>query len=480
MTLPAGAQTCALTVGRSLDLAGGEATILGLKVECRTPLVWAATGDVIEWPASSDGTVTILADQPGVLATVRDADGKPVMGEIRGWTLTAYWQVRGPGGVAYRERTFMAPQPGVTLDLDLLPATTVVEQATVTYAASGAYPVQQVTLTGHLAYTLPVGAPADQVISVVFTQDGTGGHTVTYGGSPVAVTATAGASTLVEFFHDGAAWEVRTTPASGDGWQSDKTVLTPVTADVTPAGGTVAGELIGYRNVSATAKLVAGFSVAAGAGIVLEWTGTSWARAADLPALMAAAVAHVWAFGQPDGPITAAVPSNDAALSLIPGDTTGLWVYAAGKLSSKTTTPGTVTWATARDSWTLQVDYSVASNMSCIYGGRSANGGAAGRVYHGVLIAGTSLAWFVSYGSALAKSDNATYTVPLAATLKLVTTKIDATHWTMEASINGTVIATCTFTATLAAYAYQGDLAHIMPGGNTNTACTADNLTLTV
>lgn len=171
MTLPAGAQTCTLTVGRSLDLAGGEATILGLKVECRTPLVWAATGDVIEWPASSDGTVTILADQPGVLATVRDADGKPVMGEIRGWTLTAYWQVRGPGGVAYRERTFMAPQPGVTLDLDLLPATTVVEQATVTYAQTlhfglasiadngdGTLDLSGSLITDHLDGTLTIGA----------------------------------------------------------------------------------------------------------------------------------------------------------------------------------------------------------------------------------------------------------------------------------------------------------------------------------
>ena len=65
------------------------------------------------------------------------------------------------------------------------------------------YPVQQVTLTGNLAYTLPAGAPADQVISVVFTQDATGGHTVTYGGQPVSVDPAPGASTEVEFWPGG-------------------------------------------------------------------------------------------------------------------------------------------------------------------------------------------------------------------------------------------------------------------------------------
>ena len=71
---------------------------------------------------------------------------------------------------------------------------------------SAVYPVQQVALTGNLAYALPIDAPNDQVVSVVFTQDGTGGHTVTYGGVPVTVDLTAGASTLVELW-----------PASGGG-----------------------------------------------------------------------------------------------------------------------------------------------------------------------------------------------------------------------------------------------------------------------
>ena len=69
---------------------------------------------------------------------------------------------------------------------------------------SAVYPVQQVALTGNLAYALPIDAPNDQVVSVVFTQDGTGGHTVTYGGAPVTVDLTAGASTLVEVWPSGA------------------------------------------------------------------------------------------------------------------------------------------------------------------------------------------------------------------------------------------------------------------------------------
>lgn len=46
-------------------------------------------------------------------------------------------------------------------------------------ARPAVYPVQQVTLTGNLAYTLPADAPTNQVVSVVFTQDGVGGRTAT-------------------------------------------------------------------------------------------------------------------------------------------------------------------------------------------------------------------------------------------------------------------------------------------------------------
>lgn len=82
-------------------------------------------------------------------------------------------------------------------------------------ASSAAYPIQQVTLTAPLAYTLPVGAPTDQVISIVFTQDGTGGHTVTYGGTPVTVDTAAGAVTTVELHPAGAGYVVRYSTAAG-------------------------------------------------------------------------------------------------------------------------------------------------------------------------------------------------------------------------------------------------------------------------
>lgn len=67
---------------------------------------------------------------------------------------------------------------------------------------SGGYPVQQVTLTADLAYTLPVGAPTDQVIGVVFTQDVIGGHTVTFAGSIDAAQAPIRSTgvTIVEFY----------------------------------------------------------------------------------------------------------------------------------------------------------------------------------------------------------------------------------------------------------------------------------------
>ena len=67
--------------------------------------------------------------------------------------------------------------------------------------------VEQITLTAPLAYTLPTGLPSGVVHSVVFTQDNTGGHTVTCGGDPVTVDTTAGASTRIELW-----------PVSGGGW----------------------------------------------------------------------------------------------------------------------------------------------------------------------------------------------------------------------------------------------------------------------
>ena len=65
--------------------------------------------------------------------------------------------------------------------------------------------VTALTLTAPLALTVPAGFPAGQVYRVTLTQDGTGGHTVTYGGSPVTVDTTAGAQTEVELWPNGTA-----------------------------------------------------------------------------------------------------------------------------------------------------------------------------------------------------------------------------------------------------------------------------------
>ena len=69
--------------------------------------------------------------------------------------------------------------------------------------------VKQITLTAPLALTVPAGFPAEQVYRVVFTQDGVGGHTVTYGGGAVTVDLAAGASTTVELHPVGAGYMVR-------------------------------------------------------------------------------------------------------------------------------------------------------------------------------------------------------------------------------------------------------------------------------
>ena len=70
-------------------------------------------------------------------------------------------------------------------------------------AKADAGDVAQITLTGDLALTIPEGHPAGQVYRCAITQTA-GGHTVTYDSKTVAVDLTAGATTLVEIWPDGA------------------------------------------------------------------------------------------------------------------------------------------------------------------------------------------------------------------------------------------------------------------------------------
>ena len=91
----------------------------------------------------------------------------------------------------------------VALELGSAATTAATDYAT---AAQGdkadAADVGQITLTSNLALTIPEGFPTGQVYRATITQT-TGGHAVTYGGSPVTVDTTAGASTLVELWPDG-------------------------------------------------------------------------------------------------------------------------------------------------------------------------------------------------------------------------------------------------------------------------------------
>ena len=102
-------------------------------------------------------------------------------------------------------------------------------------ALADATTVEQVTLTAPLAYTLPAGTPAGVVHRVVFTQNGTGGHTVTYDGQPVTVALTAGASTTVEFWPGGAVVYPGASAPSAGGSVDLVTLTTPAQAIVMPA-----------------------------------------------------------------------------------------------------------------------------------------------------------------------------------------------------------------------------------------------------
>ena len=149
MALPAGAATATITAGGSTDVAGDPGTISALTVAPEQRLVWAATGAAIETVAAvgTAGSVTILADQAGVLASSTVA-GQPVLVEVREWALVARWTVTIGTEVRRHVRRFAAPASGVTLDLDLLPAHGVVPPATITYAQSLAFGLAAITDNG--------------------------------------------------------------------------------------------------------------------------------------------------------------------------------------------------------------------------------------------------------------------------------------------------------------------------------------------
>ena len=121
---------------------------------------------------------------------------------------------------------------------------------------------------------------------VAFTQDGTGGHTVTYGGDPVTVDTTAGASTLVEVWPGGSVvYPGAATPIAGfyvrdngDGtYTLTDTPPVDTTAPTVPAGltATATGETTVDLSWSASTDAVGvtGYEYRIGAGPAVDAGG---------------------------------------------------------------------------------------------------------------------------------------------------------------------------------------------------------------
>ena len=148
--------------------------------------------------------------------------------------------------------------------------------------------VQQVALTSNLIYTIPEGTPSGIVHRVVFTQDGTGGHTVTYGGQPVTVDLTAGASTTVEVWPGGDA-----SPVGEEGLgiavrsPGNPLYVATETARIAPTLHPITEHLDYFRNI----LIVDGvniYAVYSLVGSTFEWHksvngGLDWAKVGDLP-----------------------------------------------------------------------------------------------------------------------------------------------------------------------------------------------------
>lgn len=131
--------------------------------------------------------------------------------------------------------------------------------------------VRQVALTSNLIYTIPEGTPSGIVHRVVFTQDGTGGHTVTYDDVPLTIDTTAGATTLVEVWPGG---KVAYPGATGSGSLDTEAAQDVVGAMVTAAGGT-------YDDGAGTITLPAG------AGEMVEASQEVMNALSNLPATVA-------------------------------------------------------------------------------------------------------------------------------------------------------------------------------------------------
>ena len=124
MALPAGALTATVTVGGSVGIAGTSAVVSDFTVALDLPaagrqspgLVWAATGEAVNSFAETGvaGAITVLADQPGVLAS-STVNGSPALVEVRGWPLVARWRVTSGGDSRWHTRRLAAPTAGTNV-----------------------------------------------------------------------------------------------------------------------------------------------------------------------------------------------------------------------------------------------------------------------------------------------------------------------------------------------------------------------------
>lgn len=290
MSYPAGVQTVTLRLGSSFDSAGTLASITGHVMPMMGAgadhLVWTATGQTyakvrtaLEWD-DAEKVAYAVVPHPSQ-AGWKDQ----TQASFSGWS----YQITAVAAYASGERhsfeRTVTPQAGDTvIDVDLLPngvaatPTVVAEWEAAradALAALAAKEVEQVTLTDDLAYTFPAGASPNRVHSVVFMQDATGGHTVTYGGQPITVDQTAGAVTTVELHPAGAGYVVRY-PGKPPAARRADALATPLRliTDALDAGVSLSMQVIGDSTGNGADEwpyLVAADMAARYPGHTVEW-----------------------------------------------------------------------------------------------------------------------------------------------------------------------------------------------------------------
>ena len=211
--------------------------------------------------------------------------------------------------------------------------------------------VQQVALTSNLIYTIPEGTPSGIVHRVAFTQDGTGGHTVTHGPDTLVIDTTAGASTLVEIWPGG---EVVYPGATGSGsLYSSATQVGTLTLPAAPTPGRTVSVLAdsatvipgGVRWDSGGAPVVA---VGEQRIVTLIWSGTDWvgtySLAVGVPAVPTDTTPPAWTATFTLG--TPTETSVTATASALATDDTGVTGYQVSYDDGVTNTPIGVTGST--------------------------------------------------------------------------------------------------------------------------------------